>query len=880
MRAFARIARISALAAISLLLILFALSLAMQNRVASVILDTLNRNFLTRIETGSYRFSLVRKFPRATIELRNVVVHSSPDFDHAGFGKINTDTLLHAKSAFIDFKMIDILKGDYTFKTITVRSGRLNLFTDSSGKNNYQVTAPVVRKDGEASSSLNLDRINLADIFVTYHDLDAELLIKGSFGKSSIKSRISGSNIDFDSNSEVTLTHFQTGGFVYKQAVQTTLEVGLNKNSKGVFFKKSTLQAGNWKFVMNGFVAADNFIDLTVSGSDIDIAGIIDYLPGKYRNLAAAYQPSGMLNIEGSIKGVASGPKNPHLEITWSVSDANIAHGRSRLKIDRFSFDGSLTNGKSNSAETAVLSITNFTTSLGSADYKGSLSITNFNMPKAELAFSGMLYPSELKDFLDLKNVESAGGSINLDISLSGSPGIKRKYTLGDFLGVDSRSEITFDGFRMKLGNRPVDITDATGVINHTVVTTASDFSMTVNGQRFIIDAALSNLPGWLSGLPVTLTGHAAITASGLYPERFSYNQSRRALVKTEKTTFRLPEDVNTDIDFRFDTLEYKSFRAEKISGKLSLQPGKMTISNIDLFSQGGKLTGDAQILNNIDRSLTSLGNFSFSGIDVNKTFTTFNNFGQSFIKAENLSGSLSGTLSLLLPADSLLNVNMGSVTAEGSYVLTNGALIDFDPVKELSSFIELSELENIKFDRLENDFFIRTNSLYIPQMDVRSSAVDLSVNGQHNFDNAFEYHVGVRLSEILSRKARNNKKLVSEFGDIEDDGLGRTSVLLKITGDGKDIKVSYDMKAAGNRIREEIKKERQTLKQIFSEEYGTGNGRAGDAGAETDEAAKATQPRFRITWEGNDTTAEEPEPEPAEEDRENLFENLFRKNR
>ena len=46
--------------------------------------------------------------------------------------------------------------------------------------------------------------------------------------------------------------------------------------------------------------------------------------------------------------------------------------------------------------------------------------------------------------------------------------------------------------------------------------------------------------------------------------------------------------------------------------------------------------------------------------------------------------------------------------------MLVNGALINFDPVKELSSFIELSELENIHFEQMENDFFIRNNYVYI----------------------------------------------------------------------------------------------------------------------------------------------------------------------
>jgi hypothetical protein len=104
------------------------------------------------------------------------------------------------------------------------------------------------------------------------------------------------------------------------------------------------------------------------------------------------------------------------------------------------------------------------------------------------------------------------------------------------------------------------------------------------------------------------------------------------------------------------------------------------------------------------------------------------------FLKAENINGT-SRSLSLI-PVDSLLKPDIKSFTAEGKYTLTDGALINFDPVKELSSFIELSELSNIKFDNLENDFFIRSNSFYMPQMDVRSSAVDLSVNGKHGFNN------------------------------------------------------------------------------------------------------------------------------------------------
>jgi hypothetical protein len=275
-------------------------------------------------------------------------------------------------------------------------------------------------------------------------------------------------------------------------------------------------------------------------------------------------------------------------------------------------------------------------------------------------------------------------------------------------------------------------------------------------------------------------------------------------------------------------------------------------------------------VFQNSDKSFIGKGNFTFSDLDVNEAFVTFNNFGQNFLKAENIRGSLSGSLSVLIPADSMLKPDVKSVTAEGKYQLTDGALIDFDPVKHLSSFIELSELENIKFDKLENDFFIRSNSLYIPQMDVKSSAVDLSVNGRHTFDNNYEYHVKLLLSAILSKKARINKSKVSEFGEIADDGLGITSLLLKLVGKGEDVKVSYDMQAAGMQIRDDIRRERKTLKDILNKE----SGRSGyDPGTDRN---NASSPRFRIKWEGSDTTVTENDPPVVE--KESIIKKLFKK--
>jgi hypothetical protein len=239
-------------------------------------------------------------------------------------------------------------------------------------------------------------------------------------------------------------------------------------------------------------------------------------------------------------------------------------------------------------------------------------------------------------------------------------------------------------------------------------------------------------------------------------------------------------------------------------------------------------------------------GMYNVKDIDVNKAFITFKDFGQTFLKAENIRGALSGSLSLVFPLDSLLNFRIKNLTAEGKYLLVNGALINFDPVKQLSSFIEIRELENIKFDKLENDFFIRNNQLFIPQMEVNSSAADLSVNGKHSFENAYEYHVKILLSEILSGK-RKKRSNITEFGVVEDDGLGRTSLLLKIIGKGEEAKVSYDMKAAGDQVKNNFKKEKQSLKTILNQEYGWYKG---DSSVKQKQPEQKKSSRFKIKWD------------------------------
>lgn len=873
MKRAAKILKVAFLFLLSVFIILFAVSLLMQDKVGSLLLKTLNNNFSTRIETGSYRLSLIKNFPKASVELRNVVVYSSANFDRKAFSGFNTDTLLKAKSASIDFKTADMIRGMYTFTKITVKSGVLNVFTDSSGHYNYDVSKTQGNRTQSENVTLNFERINFSDLKFLYNDLRVDLILRGRFKNGTAKTNFKNEKIDFDGSAKTVFELFRLGDISIRQSIPANLYVSLNRNEKGYFFRKCIMEIENWKFALNGIITADYYQDLDITSDNIDISRIYNLLPEKYKKIASEFHPTGNLRFDWKIKGKSYRSQDPHYEIAFSLSDAKVNSGRSKLRIDKFSFDGVYNNGSGNRPETSIFNIRNFSARLGSSDYKGSFSYSNFTNPHAELALKGRLLPDELREFLGIKNISKASGSIDFDIEFSGNPGKKASYSFLDVFSLHSQSEVRFNSVGISLSDQKLNISDANGRVIIKEKTETDDFRFTINRQKMNIRGSLSDFPGWLAGNPVDLKGTLTVTASSLRPELFMQSDNIKQAEKNEvsqKASVTFPDNVNLDVNFSIDTLVYKTFDARKITGILSVSPKILNFRTVSLLSQNGSISGNTVVVQKSDKSFLGRGSFTVKDVDVNRSFTTFHNFGQNFLKAENIAGSLSGNISLVLPVDSLLKPDIKSISAEGRYLITNGALINFDPVKALSRFIELSELENIKFEKLENDFLIRNNIFYVPQMDIKSSAADLSVNGRHSFENEYQYHVKMLLSEILSNKARKNRKTSDEFGEVEDDGLGRTSIFLKLDGVGENVKVSYDMKAAQNQIKEDVKKEKQALKTIFNEEYGLYKG---DSALTKKETPKK---KFRIVWEGSDSTSIEKEL-PVEK-KESILKKIFKK--
>lgn len=863
MKLFRKITGIFMILILAFAVVLFSASLFLQKEVSGIILRSLNKNLSTKLETGSFRLSFLRRFPKASLELRDVLVRSSADFKRIGF-KENADTLLFAKNVSMKFSITDMLRGKYTIESVSARSGIARFLTDSTGSVNYNISTGGQGKD---ALIIDLEKINLSNIDAVYNDLSARLIISGMINSGKLKSRISGENIDFSADAELQMKKFTLYDFSVTHPAKAKLGVELQSTKDGVRFRKGNLSLDDNYFTLNGFVSSENFLDLAIEGQDIDTKKLMDYLPEKYSKIRSLYDPSGKIKLNCTVKGFSDKTSDPHVEMNYSLANALVSFKGSKVSLNKISFVGQFTNGMRNSFKTCSASFNDLKFSLGSSEYSGSFKITDFRNPVSEITMKGRVLPAELKEFFDIKKITSATGSAYIDLKLVTRFWPKDSVTPDDI--IDLRPEAKIDFQAMTLGSPGWLFKNVNGTVYASETLRPENLSFEYEGQKITVTGDFRNLPEWLAGRHIALHADADVSFDRFIPEVFLKNDQGSAQNK-KGTDF--PDNLFLDVRFAVDGFGYKKFSASGIKGEFSYKPRLLTFKSLRMNTLKGSVSGNGFIIQNSNRSFTSRGFFDVGNIDINGAFTTFNNFGQEFIIAKNLSGSLSGDISVLIPMNSSFRPDEKTVAAEGKFIITNGALIDFGPVKELSSFIELSELQNIHFDRLENDFFIRKNTFFMPQMDVRSSAADLTVNGQHTFDNNYQYHVKMLLSQLLSKK-RKKKPSVTEFGAVQDDGLGRTSILMKVENKGEDVKVSYDLKAVSQNIKNNIKSEKQTMKSILNEEYGWY--KDDPALQKTEAPQQQKKSRFSITWDGTDSLSNDAvEKKPAEP----VIKSLFRK--
>ena len=793
-----------------------------EDEITKYVVSGFNKQIRTKAEVGDVKLSFLKKFPDASLELKDVVLLSVPDYMPTDFPERNTDTLLQAERLYLRFNVARLLKRQYLLKEVHIHSGMLNLLVDQSGNKNYVFWNRQNDNDSEAFL-LDIDNLKLTSINLNFQNRATDMAIAGNVKKGRFKGNFSREEYSLTAGIEGILYHYTKKGTRYFTDQKISSSASLSVNPLTIEILSGELNLAGQLLDVRGKIIRPRPLeyDLTLTSRHLDLDRVLRFDLLKGMKIPEDLDAGGALTFQASVTGMASKTQLPKISVSFSLNDGWMTASVIPYGIRELKTEGHYSNGNRQGPESTTILLNNTSLLYGNSRLGGNYEIVNLTHPRINYTIKAEL---DLADIPSLISIDSTfrdmDGMVYAEISLKGTQESLAKMQKPELLKHHYDAKIRLDGVNLGLTYKSLDLRNLTGELTY------KDHLMirSLDGNIEDIEVSLSGRADNLLEFLFTNSGNLWLD-SDIYISKADLNNFTSLKQDSENNTIidtiNLPDRLFIKARYWIDELMVKKFHASQVTGELIYKPRRLSIPRLNLHSMQGQIDTEGILEQQQNRQFLVKSISKVSDIDITGVFTSFENFGQDFIMDKHIRGELSGLVNFSAGLNERMKIKKETILADCDIIIQDGELSGFEPMRKLSGFIDVEELEDIKFSTLTNQIFIRNEEVIIPKMDINSSAFDLTGSGIHGFDKNFTYKVKVSLSELLSKKAKKPDIKESEFGVIEDDGLGRVFIYLIIEGSDQGTEVRYDRRGAMQNIKDQFKEEKKELREILNEEFG-----------------------------------------------------------
>ena len=797
---------------ITLLLWLF------KDDIINMVIKEANAYLSAEVNVAEVDLVFWETFPDLSVDFKNVFIKDACD------GSNNLDTLLYSDLIRLRFNPMDIWRENYTLKKLEVGKGTLQLKIDSLGENNYDIIRDS-KSEGTEEFELNLKQVEFTNFRLTYTNAATDQIYSTSIHHMTLNGALSSRKFTTDATTHLRVVEARSGKIKLIQNQEAILDLRLNVDldSGKYIIPTSTVYISNLPFNFDCSVDSASYA-LNLSGKNISIEDAANNLALDETEEVKKFSGSGKVLFNLSITGGMSSTEPAKINCDFGVSEATLTDPSSNITLRKIVIEGEYSNTLGPKKEFLALRKVYFDTRGG--PFKGKLKITEFDEPLIRGEANGFLNLSVIHRLFRLKKFKELSGKANVSarFSIKAKPTLSNEFEYelqkcsGEFLPHEMNIQLDDDRRVYRNINGKIYLRDDKIGLD--------DITCNLGKSDFRINGAFVKLVEYLSGR------HPLETSIEMESDFIDVSDLGSSTVEDKidlPREFMLPNDINGKVYLDVKKLSYRKHLFFDIMGNMVIGKRLLTFDRINLKNAGAELKGDLRIEERSPEIFHVTTNAATRNIDMQKLFLEWNNFEQTVIMSDNISGKAQASVRLSAPFDLRNGILYSGIVAEAGLKLENGKLKGVDAFKEITSSLKESsvrlalgkeninafekKLLNLDFETLENSIIIRDGMIIIPEMSVHSSALDIELSGKHTFENKIDYRFGFRFRDLKQKKE-------SEFGEILDDGTG-FKVFMRMFGDLDDPNIEWDNNARKEEAKENREQEKQNAKAILKTEFG-----------------------------------------------------------
>ncbi len=796
-----------------LLTLLIVLSFSYDKAIIKYLKKNLNDHLLTEIIVEDIDFSMIRRFPYATVEFTHVVIRSKAGPDYADFNIGDKDTLLSASRIYFQFGLSGLMKNEYKLKRVHLVDGKINLLTDKTGRDNYSIWKSLEKEKSESDSHYHIEFNNviISSFDFCYINQKKPFAVKSFIRKLTFNGSFSEDAGSYALKSDLYLREAGKDGKVWVKNLPFSFDFKASSQHNDLTVQQGEIMLNKLLIQLRGHMLLDSSLkaDLILASPNFGLDEIFSILSSYENGRLSDFVVEGKGKINSRIKGSLFAEGFPMIQADFMLLNGSIANKHTRSKLSGIGITGKFSGDKPSNFR---FEISNLDARLSTGKIHGKANVTNLQHPAFSAELNSTINLNNLYNLIEFDTVEYLSGMVEAHLKAAGNLSKSEKLTVSGLLSTVQSGYFDFDDCAGKIKGLDYAMQDINGKILIDRNVTFQDLALNLNQTSFLVTGSVENIFNYLIDKKTIISSNLYIYSKFLDGKSFIRESQGSS---QEASGFVFPDYLDIKAKINADEFQIGKFNATELKCDLVYTHKLMSINNFNFKFIDGIISGNSLITQAGDSCMLINCTTDLTRIDIQQFFTACNNFSQRFILDENLSGKLGGKVNFAACWDNRLNFMPSSLTAQAEVEIINGELLKFEPMLSLSKYISVEELKHIHFRTLKNTIYIYDQKIRIPEMLINSSAFMIALSGTHSFDNDFDYRLRVALSDVLFKKAKRKKKEIEEYMVMENE-VDKTVIPISIIGNPDDFQVEFDSRKAFDLIKENLQQQGTDMKNIF----------------------------------------------------------------
>lgn len=741
--------------------------------------------------------ALLKGFPNISVRLKGVTLSDS-------MYPVHKKNLIELKSVYVKLNVLSLITKHPEVMKVTIADGSIYLFADKNGYSNTYLfkkkNPPSKPKKGK---EVEINKFGIENVTFTFDHFEKNKQFKVSFNDMNGDINTIGDVLDIHAETDAHIHqlgfNLDKGGFVKNKNLEANLHIKFNKKTKDLELPKQVVAINGTDIKVGcifhfGNKPANYTID--IDAPSIGFKEGTSFLSRHIEKKLDSFDLEKNLAVQVTVNGSFKYPDTPLIHARWQTTGNVLVS--SFGKMEHTDLKGEFYNnyvadrglGDDNSAVTI-------------STLKASFSGINFKADS--IVVYGLVNPLMKLKLVSQFPVERLNAVLDNTFDLKGGQAdLKLDYT-GPILATDTFRHSMFGHIRLKdvaLTYVPRNLAFQKCNVNiefmgndlmlHNTTLSSRNSTIRIDGTArnfmnvYFLDPGMVNFDWNISSNLIDLNEFKTFLAPRK-KRTVSKKKQNHKIAKIADRMQLLLEKSSMFLHVKVNRLTYRHFDAQNIKADLDLTQNAIQLRNVGLQHAGGSVTVNGDI------NQQNAGNpFRLKGkinsVEVNKLFYAFDNFGMEGLNSNNLQGSLTADIDVAGGLQESGAIIKNSMNGKVSFLLSNGALINFAPLMSVQKFaFKKRNLSNITFKTLKNDLSISRGKININPMEIESSAIRVKVQGVYAFDKGTDISL-----EIPLRNPKKDEELIAQ-GLQPKKKKGIIIYLRAMDGDDGKVKVSWD---------------------------------------------------------------------------------------